>query len=142
MSNCSTRKIGLWGGALALVAAACIGTPLAIAGAQDNAPTRGPVPASVFDGGPTIDRSQIPDFIPVLDRAGNEAGWAPSDLVIPPDGAGDPKQYQVIPVYADDLKTLVGHMVAGKGFVPLGTNPDDVPSFPVTTTTQAPSAGN
>ena len=34
------------------------------------------------------------------------------------------------PVYADDLITLVGHMVPGRGFVPLGVDPVDVPPFP------------
>jgi hypothetical protein len=29
---------------------------------------------------------------------------------------------KVIPVVGDDLQTVVGHMVAGHGFVPLGTN--------------------
>lgn len=40
------------------------------------------------------------------------------------------------PVYAEDLRTLVGRMVAGKGFVPLGVDPRTVPNIPVR---QAPS---
>ena len=35
------------------------------------------------------------------------------------------------PVYADDLTTLIGHMVAGRGFVPLGADPLSVPLLPV-----------
>ena len=50
--------------------------------------------------------------------------------------AGPPAQPDV-PVYADDLKTVVGHMIAGKGFVPLGTDPGAVPNLPVQ---QGPSA--
>lgn len=33
------------------------------------------------------------------------------------------------PVYGEDLKTLVGHMVPGRGFVPLGVDEKSVPTF-------------
>ena len=36
----------------------------------------------------------------------------------------------VVPVYAADLRTLVGHMYPNKGFVPIGTSPAGVPDFP------------
>jgi len=44
----------------------------------------------------------------------------------------------IIPVYARDLKTLVGHMYPDKGFVPLGESPDAVPDVPATTLTVPP----
>jgi hypothetical protein len=39
-----------------------------------------------------------------------------------------------ITVFGDDLRTVVGHMYANKGFVPLGTDPEAVPGLPTTTT--------
>jgi hypothetical protein len=35
------------------------------------------------------------------------------------------------PVYADDLVTVVGQLVPGKGFVPLGVDPAAIPTIPV-----------
>jgi hypothetical protein len=40
-----------------------------------------------------------------------------------------------IPVYDRDLRTVTGHMYANKGFVPVATDPADVPDFPTTTFT-------
>lgn len=34
-------------------------------------------------------------------------------------------------VYGDDLRTVVGQMVPGKGFVPVGVDPATVPTFAV-----------
>ncbi len=34
------------------------------------------------------------------------------------------------PVYDRDLRTITGYEYPGKGFVPVGTNPADVPNFP------------
>jgi len=71
-----------------------------------------------------IDPSAVPDFVAV---AGNEGvvGYVAKDAVL--GGATD----QTWPVYADDLRTVVGHMVEGRGFVPIGVDPAAVPTFEV-----------
>jgi hypothetical protein len=98
--------------------------------------SKGTMPPPGPDG--QVDASGAPDFIAVAGRDGSIAGYVPKRFLFPAPTitAGPPAQPDV-PVYADDLKTLVGHMVAGKGFVPLGTDPGAVPNLPVQ---QGPSA--
>lgn len=88
-----------------------------------NSSTRGPIPDSAWQDDGTIDMSQVPDFIPATDGDGT-AGWIASEAVLP---AGGNRSLEVIPVYADDLQTLVGHMYPRVGFVPLGTDPPTPP---------------
>lgn len=85
-----------------------------------GSPTRGPIPPEAFpaEGGP-IDQELVPDYIPALGQDGEEVGWVAKELAVP---VVDPGNRQLIPVYADDLKTVVGHMVGGYGFAPLGTD--------------------
>ena len=93
-------------------------------------PTKGPMPdnASPPQGGP-IYGSLVPDFIPALTRDGTTiAGYVPKKYLIGPLDAlpgtpSNPPQQPPEPVYAEDLTTLVGHMVPGVGFVPLGASP-------------------
>lgn len=81
--------------------------------------TRGPVPESAHRADGTIDLSQVPDFIPALD--GDDAvGWIARDDAFPTEGSERPQQ---IAVYGDDLRTVVGHLVANVGFVAVGTDP-------------------
>ena len=71
-----------------------------------------------------IDPSTMPDFIAVAGRDAGIAGYARSeDILGETDGA--------FPVYGDDLRTIVGQMVPGKGFVPAGVDPNTVPDIPV-----------
>jgi hypothetical protein len=85
--------------------------------------TRGTMPPPGPDG--EVDPSAAPDFIAVAGRDAGIAGYTPKRYVLgPPDD-------EPAPVYAGDLTTLVGHMVVGKGFVPLGVDPATVPDFPV-----------
>jgi hypothetical protein len=69
----------------------------------------------------------LPDFIPVTyrDRDGIAGYVATRDLF---QEGTVPWWYQEppTPVYADDLWTLVGFMFPGKGFVPLGVDPNTV----------------
>lgn len=99
-------------GAAALALTVGAGTILA-------GPTRGPIPADAIppDGG-QIDFSRVPDYIPAVGPDGADVGWVSADLAVPVKPVGDRR---VIPVYADDLRTVVGHMVAMHGFVPVGT---------------------
>jgi len=107
---------------------------LAIAGTAACSPsaTRGTMPPAGADG--TIDASLVPDFIAFVGQTDHIVGWVPSEYLIG-HGPGD----EPIPVYGDDLRTLVGHSVPGKGFVPLGIDPQMVPDIPVQV---APSLGD
>lgn len=69
-----------------------------------------------------INASQAPDFIAVAGQGGGIAGYTPRRYLF-----SAPSQ-EPWPVYADDLRTLVGHMIAGKGFVPVGVDPATVPN--------------
>jgi hypothetical protein len=100
-----------------LLSAAC--TPL---GSKGTMPPPGP------NG--DADASLAPDFIAVAGRDGGIAGYAPKRFLFPEATSGPPVLLD-IPVYAEDLRTLIGHMVAGKGFVPLGVDPRTIPDFPV-----------
>jgi hypothetical protein len=70
----------------------------------------------------------VPDFIPALARDGTTiAGYVPKASLIESGGVipgtpSNPPQASPDPVYADDLTTLVGHMVPGVGFVPLDSS--------------------
>ena len=71
-----------------------------------------------------LDASVAPDFIAVAGRDAGIAGYARKEDVL---GPGDAP----FAVYGEDLRTVVGRMVPGKGFIPAGVAPDTVPSLPV-----------
>jgi hypothetical protein len=101
--------------------------------ADPGHPTKGRIPEAAFltNG---MDAALVPDFVSVWNRDGTAvAGYVPKeDLVQPmPTFTASRSQGQVAPVYADDLTTLVGHMYPGRGFVPLGVDPNSIPTFPV-----------
>jgi hypothetical protein len=93
-------------------------------------PTKGPMPpnASPPQGGPIFD-ALVPDFVAASNRDGTAiAGYVPKSYLVGPvaelpGSPSNPPQPLPVPVYADDLTTLVGHMVADVGFVPLGAAP-------------------
>ena len=70
-----------------------------------------------------IDPSMVPDFIAVAGDPGR-VGFARRENVL---GSGDAP----FPVYGEDLRTVVGTMVPGRGFVPIGVDPGTVPTFEV-----------
>jgi hypothetical protein len=92
--------------------------------------SKGTMPPPGLNG--QVDPSRAPDFIAVAAPDGGILGYVPKEFVLsePATTVGRPPRTDP-PVYADDLQTLIGHMVAGKGFVPLGVNPDSVPNRPV-----------
>jgi hypothetical protein len=103
-------------------------------------PTKGPVfPPQGGSVTPEM-MAQLPDYIPVTGRGTIDvAGYASKcDLgfclpLRPRFDSG------ASTVFAADLQTVVGHEYPGKGFVPLGTNPVDVPDFPTLTVTTSRS---
>jgi hypothetical protein len=92
--------------------------------------SRGTMPPADANG--EVDPSAVPDFIAYSGRADQIIGWVPkSYLLDPAQRCGPGPQCDPIPVYADDLTTLIGHDVPGRGFVPLGVDPAAVPGQPV-----------
>ena len=116
-------------GAMAALAVVAIltGVSISVVMAGGREPTSGPIPPEAVENG-AFNKALIPDFIPALDRNGQIAGYVARDLAIP-DGA---PVNAPIPVYGDDLKTIVGYMHPGRGFVPLGVSVDSAPVIPAT----------
>ena len=102
---------------------------LAVTSIAWRQPTKGPIPddATPPEGGPTID-ALVPDFVPMWGPDGvTIAGYIPKRYLLdgpdtePGGTPSDPPQAEPIPVYGEDLVTLVGHSVPGVGFVALGS---------------------
>jgi hypothetical protein len=92
--------------------------------------TKGTMPP----GGPNgdIDPRAVPDFIAVVVGNGDELGYVRKEFLLPaPTTYSELPHSDPWPVYAEDLRTLIGHMVQGKGFVPLGVDPATIPNRPV-----------
>lgn len=83
--------------------------------------TKGTMPPPLPNG--AVDASAAPDFIAVAARDAGIAGYARKDDVL---GPGD----SPFPVFGDDLRTVVGQMLPGKGFIPAGVDPNTVPNIP------------
>jgi hypothetical protein len=123
---------------LALAAGFLLGTAAITASASSPSPsqtyTKGPIPQAAYLSNGEIDPKLVPDFVPVWGRDGTSyAGYVPKAFALglsaPTKVTGRPVDPDW-PVYADDLKTLVGYMVPDKGFVPLGVDRNKVPSLP------------
>lgn len=113
---------------VALFASASV---LASVMADGGSPTKGPIPPEAILSDGSLNASLVPDFVPVLDRSGEPAGYV-SALemgLLPNNPPGD----EAVVVYAEDLQTVVGHMVPGRGFVALGEDVDSVPTFEIGT---------
>jgi hypothetical protein len=101
--------------------------------AESPGQTKGRIPPEAFSPDGTLDMSLVPDFVSVLDRDGALAGYvASSDLGLRPSD----EIHDVLTVYGEDLQTVVGSMIAGRGFVPVGDAPETVPTFEVHTMSQ------
>lgn len=71
-----------------------------------------------------VDASSAPDFLAVSGRDGGIAGYAHKEDILTPGEAP-------FPVYGENLTTVIGQMVPGRGFVPAGVDPATVPTFAV-----------
>jgi hypothetical protein len=90
----------------------------------------GRVPRAAFTAN-GIDPSLMPDFVSVLTREGEVAGYARKADLISVDGRPPASHSGPIPVLDAQGRLLVGHMYPGLGFVPLGTSPTTVKPFEV-----------
>lgn len=87
-----------------------------------------------------VDANSAPDFIAVAGRDGSVAGYMRKEALLPPAGVGSPGD-AAWPVYGEDLRTVVGQMVPGKGFVPAGVDPATIPAIPVQTAPSSEPSG-
>lgn len=120
--------------AAAIIGMFLAGTGVAISTAAESpsTPTKGPVPDSAFGEEGGVDVAQVPDYVPALGQEGKVVGYvAKTDIMPSPDGLTGPTD-EAIPVLDDTLTKIVGHMYPGRGFVPIGSRPEDVPKVPVT----------
>ena len=117
-----------------------VGIGLAVAGGAGAAallPSKGPVPISSSG---SINWSKVPDFVSIVSD-GKTVGYAPRGYVIGnPPGSKQSSDLgtKAVPIYASDLKTLVGHVYPGVGFVPLGESPSSVPCMVEPTPSDSP----
>lgn len=114
---------------LAAVAIVVAGSAGAIAVVASST-TVGPIPHDAFAPNATMNVALIPDFVPALDRDGDQAGYVRKEDLGAYNGKADTDP---MPVYENDLVTVVGHMYAGIGYVPLGTDAATVPTFQIKT---------
>ena len=93
------------------------------------AETKGTIPASTNG---KINTKKVPDFISTWGRDGKIVGYIPRAYLFP-----EPNQPVkvggIAPVYASNLKTLVGYMYPGVGYVALGESPASQPCMPAIT---------
>lgn len=79
-----------------------------------------------------VDPRAAPDYIAVAVGNRDEVGYVPKQFLLPePTTSTELPHSDPWPVYAEDLQTLIGHMIPGKGFVPLGVDPATIPDRPV-----------
>lgn len=124
------RKMSVRVAAVSAASVALAGGVLISAVSTDaSGPTKSPVQFPE-DGGP-VDLRTVADFVPTLGRDGNRVGWTrKQDVFVTGERAST---VESVEVFADDLKTVVGHMYRGRGFVPIGEDPADTPKYPVVT---------
>ena len=123
----SSRRRALIGSSASLVV--LVGAIAAVTGGfgllGPSGPTKGGMPYE--PGNHNIAYSSIPDYLSVI-IGPNKVGYTPKAYVTAPNGSsGDSLMGLPAPVYASNLKTLLGHDYAGIGFVPLGSSPWNQP---------------
>ncbi len=92
--------------------------------AQSPPPTKGYIPSEAFEDG-RVDLDEVPDYVVVYARNGETAGYiAKTDFFV---SAGPPPGR--VAVVDESLSRVIGDMVAGRGFVPLGTPDEEIPTF-------------
>jgi hypothetical protein len=120
----------------AVAGVAVVTTLSLLAGGKSTttAPTAGKIPPAAFQGS-SINLTIVPDYIAALDHLGHSVGYVAKANIMPP----SPTRGQSVatPVYGADLRTVVGHMYDGEGFVPVGQLPGAHAS-PVTVVENAP----
>lgn len=101
----------------------------------DPVVTKGPIPDAAFRVNGDLDARLVPDFVPAYGRDGETiAGYIAKADILHRNIPAVSETVPVLPamaVYGEDLVTVVGHMVPGKGYVPLGKDPRAFPDVEV-----------
>lgn len=128
---------------VAVTVIAAIGLGLsAAAGSSGEVPTKGTVPESAFREYGRLDPSQMPDFVETLGPDGERVGYTRREDALGMRGpTAEPSLGSPTPVYADDLKTVVGYMHPGVGFVAAGEPVPNASSPPTTALGPAKAGG-
>lgn len=113
---------------------------ISLAATSDPLPTKGSIPEDAWLEDGSVDLAQLPDFIVALDGDGNAVGYVERSTLFPDDPTEEPLDGPN-PVVDESLQRVIGHMVPGRGFVPVGTPFDQVPTIPVTIV-EGPDAGD
>ena len=117
-----------------------LGVVLVVAGLAACSPlaSKGTMPPPGPNG--EVDVESAPEFIAVAGRDGSVVGYVRKELLLPAEGPGR-RGVDPMPVYGEDLRTVVGQMVPGKGFVAVGVDPATVPDIPVQVANASPPPG-
>lgn len=103
--------------------------------AADQSTSKGRIPDEAFLADGSIVDELVPDFVAVWGHGGEAiAGYTPKEYVLSIETSSDAAAKPVdapAPVFGEDLETLVGHMVPGLGFVPIGDDAGDYPELDV-----------
>ena len=94
--------------------------------------TKGTMPSPPA-GATQLDPATIPDFIGYVGSSPDLIGYVPSDAILAKTRTGGSTGNDPVPVCDKNLDRLIGYAHAGRGFVPLGTDPATVPTLPVIT---------
>lgn len=114
------RKI--YATSLALVVLGTLGFGFALA---DAPPTKGRIPEQAFEK-TRVNLKLVPDHIVAYARDGEVAGYIRRAELFDDDGVRRPGRLLVLD---ETLSRPVGHMVPGRGFVPIGMPDEAVPAF-------------
>jgi hypothetical protein len=87
---------------------------------SSTGPTKGGLP---YSPNATIPYKKIPDYVSVY-IGPNAIGYTPKAYLNAPSGStNDPLLGRIMPIFASNLTTLLGHEYPGVGYVPLGDSP-------------------
>jgi hypothetical protein len=85
-----------------------------------SSPTKGGLP---YSQNAVIPYKKIPDYVSVY-IGRNAIGYTPKAYLNAPSGStNNPLLGRIMPIYASNLTTLLGHEYPGVGYVPLGDSP-------------------
>lgn len=112
---------------LVVAAALLILAAIALPALSEPAPTFGTIPPDAWLPDGTMDHELVPDYIVAWARDGSQAGYVSARDILSEDEGVD----VALPVVDKELN-LVGHMVPGRGFVPIGAPFESVDKIPAT----------
>lgn len=98
-----------------------------VAHASDSAPTMGRIPDDAYADDGMLIRERVPDYVAVWNRSGTEiAGYVSKEEAFPPPSSDWDGTDAPLTVYDGTLKSVVGHMYPGRGFIAIGEDPESV----------------